>query len=268
MTSVRAGSPAPAAAGTRAGLGDAFMLRVAGLPVEAVRPLRCPAAADWAAEVLAETERLAAAGAALSEPLGALVTAAGRRRPPAAAGGAPAGLRQHRAPRPGGGARPGRRPARPMGTALTGWLADRRRLDERVAAGAGLVAAELDRTRSELRALVAGEDRLRAGLLLASPTLDGQLDAYLAGPGSGTRADKRTRRIERSVLSYLYRTACKTSPFSTFTAVAAGRFGAGGPGPVAARSGVDQPRAAQRGRADAARRAGRWPTRAAAPTCR
>ena len=42
VTSVRAGSPAPAAAGTRAGLGDAFVLRVAGLPVEAVAAAALP----------------------------------------------------------------------------------------------------------------------------------------------------------------------------------------------------------------------------------
>ncbi|MEK8143587.1 lantibiotic dehydratase [Streptomyces sp. M10(2022)] len=34
--------------------------------------------------------------------------------------------------------------------------------------------------------------------------------------------DKRQRKIERSLLSYLYRTVCKTSPFSTFTGVAPG----------------------------------------------
>jgi hypothetical protein len=219
----------PAATGRRPGLGDAFVLRVAGLPVETVRPLRCPDARDWAAGVLAETDRLAAAGAELSEPLAALVRAAGeadRRRLLAlrrqvfgntaprdldAALALAAGLPD------------------PVGGTLGRWLADRRRLDERVAAGADLVAAELARTREELRALVAGEERLRAGLVLASPTLDGQLDAYLARTGP---PDKRTRRIERSVLSYLYRTACKASPFSTFTGVAAGRFGAGAPGPV------------------------------------
>ena len=77
----------------------------------------------------------------------------------------------------------------------------------------------------ELRPL-AGEDRLRLGLALASPTLDGQLDAFIADRAAVP--DKRARKKERSLLSYLYRTACKTSPFSTFTAVAAGRFRAAG----------------------------------------
>ncbi|WP_265736789.1 lantibiotic dehydratase [Actinacidiphila yeochonensis] len=58
--------------------------------------------------------------------------------------------------------------------------------------------------------------------MLASPTLDGQLDAYISD--AAPVPDKRGRKKERSLLSYLYRTACKTSPFSTFTAVATGEF--------------------------------------------
>lgn len=209
MTAV---APAPAAAGT--GLGEQFVLRVAGLPIEVVHPLRTPDARDWAAAVLAATERLTAAGAALSDPLAALVKAteddAARRallalrrsayngtapRDPAAAAAAAEQLPE-----------------------LREWLADRERLDALLAAGAGMVAAELGRTRAALREIVATEDRLRAGIVLASPTLDGQLDGWTGG------ADKKSRRIERSVLSYLYRTAAKTSPFSTFTPVAAGSF--------------------------------------------
>src|SRR4051794_30370623 len=193
------------------GLGDAFVLRVAGLPVEALQPLRCPATRDWAAGVLAETDRLAAAGAGLSEPLPALVKVAGEadRRQPLARRRQGFGNTAPRDPDAALALAAGL--PEPVGGALGRWLADRRRLDERVAAGADLVTAELARTRAELRALVAGEQRLRAGLVLASPTLDGQLDAYLARTGP---PDKRTRRIERSVLSYLYRTAGKTSPFS------------------------------------------------------
>ena len=47
---------------------------------------------------------------------------------------------------------------------------------------------------------IAGEERLRKGLLLASPTLDAQLDAYLRQGADGrhdTRPDKRRRKIER-----------------------------------------------------------------------
>lgn len=208
------------------GLGERFVLRVAGLPIDAVGALRTPAARDWAAEVLAGAERLADAGAGLSDPLGALVKATGddavRRRLLAVRRGvfngtAPKDAVALAATLPG-----------PTGAALRDWLTAHAELDALVRAGDRVVAADLDRTRTGLRALV-GADRLRTGIVLASPTLDGQLDAYARGTGV---PDKRGRRIERSVLSYLYRTACKASPFSTFTAVAAGTFGEGDGGPV------------------------------------
>lgn len=108
---------------------------------------------------------------------------------------------------------------------LADWLTGRRALDGRLGAGAGLLAAETGRSREALRSL-AGHERLRRGLLLASPALDAQLDAYRKQPPSaGARPDKKQRKIERSLLSYVYRTACKTSPFSTFTGVALGSLG-------------------------------------------
>lgn len=212
--------PAAPQGARRTGLGDQYVLRVAGLPIEAVHPLRTPAARAWAAAVIAGADRLTAAGAALSDPLAALVKAteddADRRRLLA--------LRRSVF----NGAAP-KDPAAAAALAqdlpaLAGWLADRSALADLLADGEDVVAAELDRTRTELRALVAAEDRLRTGIVLASPTLDGQLDTYVRGTGT---PDKKGRRIERSLLSYLYRTACKTSPFSTFTAVAAGGFGTG-----------------------------------------
>jgi hypothetical protein len=194
------------------GLAEQFVLRVAGLPIEAVAPLRTPAAAAWAADVLDRTDRLAAAGAALSEPLGALVKAepdeTSRRRL----------LALRRAVF--NGTAPKDPPPVDL-PALHAWLADRAALDALLREGDDLVGAELARTRAALRDLVATEDRLRTGIVLASPTLDGQLDGWTGG------ADKKSRRIERSLLSYLYRTAAKASPFSTFTAVAAGRFDTG-----------------------------------------
>ncbi|MEU6943160.1 lantibiotic dehydratase, partial [Streptomyces rubiginosohelvolus] len=87
---------------------------------------------------------------------------------------------------------------------------------------AALLAAETGRSRAALREL-AGHERLRRALLLASPALDAQLDAYRrTAPADGARPGKKERKIERSLLSYVYRTACKTSPFSTFTGVALG----------------------------------------------
>ncbi|MFE9649594.1 lantibiotic dehydratase [Streptomyces sp. NPDC006365] len=203
-----------------------FMLRVAGLPIETVHGLRCPDSRRWADEVLAMTEELRATGESVGDLLHALVGASEddtvRRRL--------LKLRRevfnNRLPQDGDAALALVRGLDPAaGEHLAAWLAGRRRLADREAGGAALLAAETGRSRAELRRLV-GEERLRGGLLLASPSLDAQLGAF-----AGTAPDrpgKKQRKIERSLLSYLYRTVCKTSPFSTFTGVALGGFGDGG----------------------------------------
>lgn len=207
----------------------AFMLRVAGLPIETVRALRCPASRRWADSVLAEDERLRAAGERVGDLLHDLV---GRTDDGADAGPDEAADRRallklrrevfnNRLPQRPGEALAlvaGRDAA--AGEALSRWLLDRRDLAALRATGAELFAGESAEARAALRA-VAGEERLRKGLLLASPTLDAQIDAFVKGEG---KPDKRRRKIERSLLSYLYRTVCKTSPFSTFTGVALGEF--------------------------------------------
>lgn len=213
---------APGAAGPGWSLGRLFMLRVAAMPFKAVDALRCPEAASWARGVLEEEARLREAGAALSDPLGELVPAIAdereRRRlldlrrqvfnnklprDPAAALAVAASLDDA------------------VGRPLAAWLEQRARWEESRSAGAEIYRHELAYSRAELRRLV-GDDRLRLGLLLASPTLDGQMGAFLREGA----LDKRGRKTERSLLSYLYRTACKTSPFSTFTALALGHFDA------------------------------------------
>ncbi|MER5602104.1 lantibiotic dehydratase, partial [Streptomyces sp. NPDC002265] len=93
------------------------------------------------------------------------------------------------------------------------------------AEGGTVLTAALARTRAALRDL-ARDDRLRRGLLLASPTLENRLDAFAADPAPVP--GKRARKMERSLLSYLYRTACKTSPFSTLTGIALGDFESAG----------------------------------------
>ncbi|MCX4745737.1 lantibiotic dehydratase family protein [Kitasatospora sp. NBC_01287] len=225
------------------GLGRYFMLRVGGLPVDAVHGLRAPQAFDWAERLLTEEERLAELGARLSEPLSARVRTiddAARRRELLA-------LRRqvfnNRLPTDVAAARAlaaGLDSA--TGALLTEWLDARQRLARLDARGEPTLTAELAATRAALQKL-AERDELRLGLLLASPALADRLgdDRPNGGRPNGDRPngnrpsgnrpsdpaaplDKRARKLERSLLSYLYRTACKTSPFSTFTPVALGHF--------------------------------------------
>lgn len=213
-----------------------FMLRVAGLPVAAVHRLRSPAARAWADQVLAAEQQLASIAAEVNGPLTALVKATedGAQRRAVLAlrrqvfndrlPGDPDAVRRLAAGLAAG-----------TGELLTCWLDARLRLEDLRAAGGPLLAGELTAGRAELRGL-AGEDRLRLALALASPTLDAQLDAFIADPAPVP--DKRSRKKERSLLAYLYRTACKTSPFSTFTAVAEGTFTAAAEGTSTAAGGT------------------------------
>ncbi|MGJ3558328.1 hypothetical protein ACR6C2_02450 [Streptomyces sp. INA 01156] len=64
------------------------------------------------------------------------------------------------------------------------WLHDRARLEELRATGADLLAGELQENRRVLRELLT-DDRLRLGLLLASPALDGRWTPTCATPARG-----------------------------------------------------------------------------------
>lgn len=210
-----------APAGWRTGV--YFTARIAGLPLSTVDLLRSPTACTWADEVLALERQLSTDGARLSQLLYELVNdnedESVRRRLltlrrqifnnalPTAPGPALAAVEQ---------TRPAALPV------VQRWLQQRMRLVRHQDEGGAILAADITRARAELWRL-ANEPRLRGGLQLASPTLDERLAAGSA-PELTRPPNKRTRRVERSLLSYLYRTACKTSPFSTFTAVALGRF--------------------------------------------
>ncbi|MFJ3923420.1 lantibiotic dehydratase [Streptomyces sp. NPDC090022] len=216
---------------TRWHVGEHFMLRVAGLPLARVDALRCPDTASWAAEVLAAEEELGAD----AERLGELLHRAVGATDPAPDG--PGSVQRRELLRLRRQIHNGRPPSRPedavaalaavdaaAGEELAGWLRRRRHLEKLLADGPALLTGDLARARAALRGLLT-DDRLRMGLLLASPVLEGQLDGYLAATGTATGTPTgRARKAERSALSYVYRTACKTSPFSTFTAVATGRF--------------------------------------------
>ncbi|MEU8777925.1 lantibiotic dehydratase [Streptomyces sp. NPDC048606] len=220
--------------------GERFMLRVAGLPLESADALRCEAARRWAEDVLTAEEALRARAQWLSEALHRAVGAtdpqpggpgAVRRRELLALrrrihNGRPpedpeAALRLVAESGEAAGAAPGE--AALTAERLAAWLAGVGEVRKLRAEGEPLLAADLRAGRAALSGLLE-DDRLRHGLLLASPVLEGQLDAYAAAVAGGAEPGGRARKAERSVLSYLYRTACKTSPFSTFTGVATGLF--------------------------------------------
>jgi hypothetical protein len=73
---------------------------------------------------------------------------------------------------------------------------------------------ELSRHRSILQTL-AGNELLRKGLLLSSPTLYAQLPSFVHRDTAAYR--HKELKTEYSLLRYLTRMAFKTSPFSTFT---------------------------------------------------
>ncbi|MFF4454098.1 lantibiotic dehydratase [Streptomyces goshikiensis] len=211
--------------------GDRFMLRVAGLPLSAVEALRAPDTARWAEEVLTAEAALRKGEQRLGDVLHEAVGATDPAPDGPGAAQRRALLRLRRQIH--NGRPPARRDAstetaveavaavdEDAAEHLAGWLHRRGLLDKLLAEGPPLLAADLAGNRAALRELLADE-RLRLGLLLASPVLEKQLDGYASAEGvPGGRA----RKAERSVLSYVYRTACKTSPFSTFTGVATGRF--------------------------------------------
>ena len=218
---------APAQAATMDWLSPPFfVLRVGGLPVGSVAPLRSDPLVDWADRVLDLEHELArrkpAVGDALEGAIGR-TDDVGLRRQLLAFRRDVFNLRAPRdrdaAARLAGGQ--AGELGQPAAQALTEWLTLQDRRTAELRRGEPLLADEVAVARDYLRGL-ADDPRLRAGIMLASPSLDRYLSGYTEAKGRSL--SKRARRIERSLLEYVYRTACKTSPFSTFTTVALGRF--------------------------------------------
>jgi hypothetical protein len=237
----------------QAELAEHFVLRVAGLPATALEPLRAPHTAAWADQALTDECRLATLAPTAED---ALARAVGRTG--AAPGTAPGTGSGSCSGDGAGGARDetrlrrrllalrrdvhnGRSPGDPHAAELAAelppedrvpvreWLELRRRYDDGLAAADDTAARELAASRDHLRTL-ADDPVLRAGIQSASPSLAAMLPAYADG---GTRlSTKRRRAVERSVLSYVHRAAVKTSPFSTLTTVAYGRFADGAAAPL------------------------------------
>lgn len=208
------------------------ILRIGGMPLDTVRALRFPETLRWAEDVLALRDTLEqrkeAVGDALADAVGG--TDDDRRRRDLLA------LRRDvhnlRTPRdPAAARRLATQLGPPARDQVGDWLDLRARYERLRGEGTAVLDSEIRQRREYLRGL-ARDPRLRHGLLLASPSLDRYLPAYLDAPPGPL--SKRARRIEGSLLDYVFRSACKTSPFSTFTSLALARFGKGDGRPLAA----------------------------------
>lgn len=205
-----------------------FMLRTAGLPIEVADRLAFDDTADWARRVLELERRLRDTGQELAD---ALQQAVARNLDDDRLRQRLIRLRRDvfnlRLPRP---TDPDQWPVEALGaqthTRLRDWLTVLAAYRAERAAGSALLERELADRRARLADLADHPD-LRGGILLASPSLDQYLSTYLRA-GAAAKPSKRTRRVERSLLEYAYRTAGKTSPFSRLTTVNVGWFGSGG----------------------------------------
>ncbi len=235
------GHESPGGAGLRPALADAgadcgdrvppvvpsFVVRVAGLPMEVLRRLRCEATIGAVEELVALQDRLRVEGEQLSQALydvvGTVDDPALRRRLLA--------LRrcvyQVRPPRPG--VLDGVWAVLPadLAAGVAAWQQCLAQLDALRARAETTLARESGQMRLAL-ADAAGDDWFRQGLVLASPDLYAELVKWRpAGPGA--RSDDQ---LEVSLAKYLGRAAAKTTPYSTFTSLAEGRWTPAGPYPV------------------------------------
>ncbi len=103
---------------------------------------------------------------------------------------------------------------------LNGLLQDLERLQKRAES---TFAEELSATRRHLR-ILAQMTALTKGLFLSSGPLTDALAAYLAADADSERLSKKMLKTELSLVKYITRICAKTSPFSTFNALAMARL--------------------------------------------
>jgi thiopeptide-type bacteriocin biosynthesis protein len=83
---------------------------------------------------------------------------------------------------------------------------------------AAAVETDRARLRARLRQIVA-RPVIREALFLASPSLNDQVDAWLAGPDS-----EKTEKVERSLLRYIARSCGRATPFGLFAGCSVGKI--------------------------------------------
>lgn len=199
-----------------------FLARVAGLPIEVVEQLRLQRSRHWVDGVLALEDALEA----LKQPLvdGLFSAVSGLEEP---------GLRRRLVNLKrevfnlrsrvdlDAAFRDLDRLEPAVRDLLAEWIRIHRELRGQLAAGEAIFEDELAEKRALLKGVFEDPD-FRKGLLLSSTQLDASIGNYLRS--DNRKLNRRQRLTERSLYQYLLRTACKTSPFSTFTPVAMGSF--------------------------------------------
>jgi hypothetical protein len=203
-----------------------FISRTAGLPLSTVAPLRSSRTAGWASAVLRLEQELRERAEPVKDVLEAAIGGNPDRRARRDLIQARRDVHNLRAPRSPEtvlshlqGTGPGQAATTPGEVKIVAeWLRLAGTLEGLQDHGEAAVADDQREALEHLRHL-AGLDVLRRGIQVASPDLDDAVNRFLAGRLTG----KRARRVERSLAQYVYRTAAKTSPFSTFTTVSLGR---------------------------------------------
>ena len=201
--------------------GDAFGVRVAGMPADGFDRLRCAQSWTLAGELINRSAWLAAEGEALSDLLYELI---GRNTRPELK---PllVGLRR--------AVYACRRPDRTeqvlddlpadVAARLVTWLHRLRQREELRQQIPQVLAGELAETSGALRELAA-DPGFRSGLAHSSGALSAELDKWIAEPQSAPR-----RQVLARLARYVARATVKTSPYATFTVSGLGRWSDGGP---------------------------------------
>lgn len=199
-----------------------FMLRIAPLSWERLEPLRFDETVAWADAVLELEVRLDEAARDLPDRIAPHVKGEGDDELRQTLINLRRDVFNSRTPRdPSAARRAAAKLPSELSEEIEAWLELSDRHREVRQRGTAIFRRELPQRRKVLQRLLALPE-IRSGILLASPSLDEAIPRYLAS--DPVSPSKSARRVERSVSEYVYRTICKTSPFSTLTSVALGSF--------------------------------------------
>jgi len=196
-----------------------YVTRTAALPIDGIKALRSPLLANWSLGVLALRQRVETLGAALTDRLHDLIDGEEDVELRRAQIRVRRDVFNLRLPEPAVLSVVERMDEGAQ-VELASWIEEMNELLALSGAGRQILIDEVVEVQVGLLS-VASDELFRRGLVLASPTLDHYLDRYLTEipTRSVIELPKKLRHIQESLLDYVYRVACKTSPFSTFTGV-------------------------------------------------